>query len=75
MLNRCLNHVKRSLPEVQEAYLHVQTSNTEGIEFYKKFGFEVGEILTSYYGRRVDPPDALILRRKLNVENQNGESN
>lgn len=63
----------RSLPEIHEVYLHVQTSNTEGIEFYKRNGFEVGEILTAYYGRRIDPPDAVVLRRNLNVENQNGE--
>jgi ribosomal protein S18 acetylase RimI-like enzyme len=64
LVQRCLNILETELPEVKEAYLHVQTSNDEAIEFYKRFGFEVGEVLENYY-TRIDPPHAVILRRKL----------
>ena len=64
LVQRCLNILETELPEVKEAYLHVQTSNDEAIEFYKRFGFEVGEVLENYY-TRIDPPHAVILRSKL----------
>ena len=64
LVDRCLNIVEFSLPEVTEAYLHVQTNNDEAIEFYKRFGFEVGEVIHNYYSR-IDPPDAVILKKKL----------
>ena len=52
------------LPEVQSIYLHVQTSNTTAIEFYKKLGFETVELVRNYY-RRIEPPDAYKLVRVL----------
>lgn len=65
LVRRCLALVTESLPEVVEAYLHVQSNNEEVIEFYiDKFGFEKGELLRHYY-RRIEPPDAYVLRKRL----------
>ena len=64
LLQKCLSVVEASLPEVKQACLHVQTSNQEAVDFYKKFDFEVGETIRDYY-RRIDPPDAVVLRKLL----------
>jgi ribosomal protein S18 acetylase RimI-like enzyme len=64
LLTRCLAHVARQLPEVEEAVLHVQTSNDEAIRFYQRFGFEVGDTIPGYY-KRLNPPDAVLLRKRL----------
>lgn len=42
----------------------LQTSNDEAIAFYLRLGFERGEVLRGYY-RRLDPPDAVVLRRRV----------
>ena len=52
---------------ITEAYLHVQSNNTEAMEFYAKCGFEIGETVHNYY-RRLNPPDAVILKRILAAE-------
>ena len=49
---------------IKEAYLHVQINNEEAMCFYKKFEFETGEIVANYY-KRLNPPDAVILRRVI----------
>jgi len=64
LLEKCLSIVEASLPEVKEAYLHVQTSNDDAIAFYQKYGFEVIETIKDYY-RRIDPPDAVVLSKPL----------
>eukprot|EP00249_Psilotum_nudum_P004261 c17801_g1_i1 orf=427-951(-) len=51
-------------PEILEVYLHVQTNNEEALEFYKKFGFEVIEIMQNYY-KRIDPPDCFLLSKSI----------
>lgn len=68
LLQRCLHLVATQLPEVQEAVLHVQTSNEEAIRFYSRFGFEVAETIAGYY-KRLDPPDAVLLRKRLHGDN------
>lgn len=72
LIDRCFSLVSTSLPEVESAYLHVQSNNTDAIEFYKKFGFEVGETVPNYYPR-LTPPDAVVLQRKL-LTHGNGTS-
>jgi ribosomal protein S18 acetylase RimI-like enzyme len=49
-------------PEIVEIYLHVHTGNEEAQRFYKRFGFEVGETVSSYY-RGITPPDAFVMRK------------
>lgn len=49
---------------IHEATLHVQVNNDDAVRFYKKFGFEVGETVLNYY-KRIDPPDAFLLTKKL----------
>eukprot|EP00992_Anisonema_acinus_P006377 TRINITY_DN20412_c0_g1_i1.p1 TRINITY_DN20412_c0_g1~~TRINITY_DN20412_c0_g1_i1.p1 ORF type:complete len:169 (+),score=33.47 TRINITY_DN20412_c0_g1_i1:50-556(+) len=51
-------------PNIREVHLHVQTTNDEALAFYKGFGFEVVDEVKNYY-RRIEPPDALLLRKTL----------
>ena len=52
--------------------LHVQTSNTDAIEFYTKRGFVLGEEVKDYY-KRIEPPHAYVLRYKIpTVESDGG---
>jgi ribosomal protein S18 acetylase RimI-like enzyme len=51
--------------DIREVYLHVQTSNEQAINFYKKYGFDVAEKLEGYY-KRIDPPDCYVLRKWVN---------
>lgn len=46
------------------ALLPLQTSNEEAMRFYGRYGFEVGETIPGYY-KRLDPPDAVVLRKAL----------
>mmetsp|Transcript_14436 Transcript_14436/g.28490 ORF Transcript_14436/g.28490 Transcript_14436/m.28490 type:complete len:199 (+) Transcript_14436:50-646(+) len=51
--------------EVQEIYLHVQTSNAGAIAFYKQYDFEITDEIPNYY-KNIEPPDCYVLRRELN---------
>mmetsp|Transcript_26398 Transcript_26398/g.69346 ORF Transcript_26398/g.69346 Transcript_26398/m.69346 type:complete len:83 (+) Transcript_26398:338-586(+) len=48
---------------VDEVYLHVQTSNHDALEFYQRFGFEQKEKILNYY-KRIDPPDCYVMARR-----------
>lgn len=45
---------------IEEVYLHVQTSNTEALNFYARFGFTIKDTIKNYY-KRIDPPDCHVL--------------
>jgi len=50
---------------VVDIYVHTQVSNVDAINFYcKNFEFEKGEVIKDYY-KRIDPPDAILLRKTL----------
>lgn len=63
LLQHALNEAAKDA-FIHDVYLHVQTNNYQAFDFYERFGFERGEILRNYY-RRIDPPDAVVLRRDL----------
>jgi ribosomal protein S18 acetylase RimI-like enzyme len=48
----------------QTIYLHLQVDNEIALQFYKKFDFQLIRRVENYY-RRVQPPDAYLLERKL----------
>mmetsp|Transcript_10951 Transcript_10951/g.15362 ORF Transcript_10951/g.15362 Transcript_10951/m.15362 type:complete len:176 (-) Transcript_10951:1756-2283(-) len=58
-------HKDDELSTVDEITLHVQTSNTDAMNFYaSRFGFVKGEMVENYY-RRIDPPHCYILSKQL----------
>lgn len=63
LLDKCLLEAKQD-DNIKEAYLHVQTNNEEAIRFYTLFNFAIGETISNYY-RKLDPPDAVVLRHML----------
>ncbi len=51
MLNKVLHSQSTLSRRVHEVYLHVQTSNVDALNFYKKHGFENAGIIHNYYKR------------------------
>ncbi|MCO5591714.1 hypothetical protein L7F22_045705 [Adiantum nelumboides] len=50
--------------DIVEVYLHVQVNNEEALQFYKKYGFEIRDLIRNYY-RRIEPPDCYLLSKNL----------
>ena len=61
LLNHVLNAASKN-SNIIEAYLHVQTSNSDAEEFYIAHGFERKETILNYY-KRIDPPDCFLLKK------------
>lgn len=63
---KLLNHVLDlcTKQNIKEIYLHVQTSNEDAINFYKKFGFEVTDTIQNYY-TNITPLDCYVLTKFL----------
>jgi len=65
-----LNHVFKvceTSDNYHSIFLHVQINNDSAINFYKSFGFEIIETKSHYY-KRIEPSDAYVLEKKLNVK-------
>ena len=58
---------------IDEIYLHVQTNNVDAMQFYKKFGFEIGDKIVGYY-RRIDPPDCYVIFKRFTRDDNDDES-
>ena len=62
-----LEHVLKEaekMGDVDDIYLHVQTSNDSAINFYGAHGFDNIEMIPNYY-KRIDPPDSYMLKKSL----------
>lgn len=55
-------HACSQQQDCEQIYLHVQVNNQEAIDFYKRFGFSVGDVVKDYYCR-IEPADAVLLYR------------
>jgi ribosomal protein S18 acetylase RimI-like enzyme len=51
-------------PAIGGAYLHAHAPNAAAIAFYERLGFVRGATVPGYY-RRLRPPDAVLLERRL----------
>lgn len=63
LIERSLQAAQKD-PQIKTAYLHVQSTNEEAAQFYKKFGFQEAGLAKDYY-KLADGRDALILSRSL----------
>ncbi|KAI9644390.1 hypothetical protein NHQ30_007747 [Ciborinia camelliae] len=52
--------------KIEGLYAHVWVENQEALEWYRKRGFENGELVEGYY-RRLRPQGAWVLRRRFSV--------
>jgi ribosomal protein S18 acetylase RimI-like enzyme len=50
---------------VKLVYLHVQTTNDEALQFYKRHGFSIGSTVTRYYPNMTENADAYILELEI----------
>ena len=48
-------------------YAHVWEANDEALDWYRRRGFEIGELVLGYY-RRLKPDGARLVRRRLGVQ-------
>eukprot|EP01134_Creolimax_fragrantissima_P001526 CFRG1526T1 len=54
---------------ITQIRLHVQTSNTVAMDFYKKFDFRTERTIESYY-KDIDPSDAYLLVKDITHDSQ-----
>uniref|UniRef100_A0A0K0FA91 N-terminal methionine N(alpha)-acetyltransferase NatE n=2 Tax=Strongyloides TaxID=6247 RepID=A0A0K0FA91_STRVS len=54
----------KKLSFIKRIVLHVQTSNEEALDFYKKFGFRIADTIEGYY-KRIDVTSAHLLIKDL----------
>ena len=47
-------------PDCHEIYLHVHVKSDDAMDFYRRFGFTVGDVVHDYY-TKLDPNDAYIV--------------
>lgn len=55
-------------------FRHVQINNETALDFYKKFGFNVVEVVQNYY-KRIEPADAYVLEKNVKGQGNLTKSN
>ena len=68
LLEEVLRQAKGWGGRLDSASAHVHTGNERALRFYKRHGFRVHQTRRRYY-RRLVPPDAFVLTRRLAVGN------
>ncbi|EAS04971.1 acetyltransferase (GNAT) domain protein (macronuclear) [Tetrahymena thermophila SB210] len=63
LMDELLKLVKQD-PEIKFIYLHMQVNNEVGLQFYKRFGFEIAETIDNYY-TDISPKACYILKKML----------
>lgn len=48
--------------DISKVYLHVQTTNNQGVKFYKKHDFQIVSTENDYY-KHIEPRDAFLLSK------------
>jgi len=59
-------------PHIDEIFLHVWILNEDAMRFYERLGFKKTETVKNYY-RRIESPDAVVMRLQLNKVTQISE--
>jgi len=65
LLDFVLEYAKKR-PDIKAVSLNVQTNNETAISFYKHFGFIITKEEQNYY-KKIDPPHAFFLTKRLDV--------
>eukprot|EP00741_Cyanophora_paradoxa_P007126 tig00001093_g6897.t1 len=63
MLDKLLKMAAKDA-QIEDVYLHVQTNNSDAINFYKKYGFSIIDEVKNYY-KRIEPPDCYVLSKPM----------
>ncbi|CAI8021772.1 N-alpha-acetyltransferase 60 [Geodia barretti] len=66
LMTSLLDHVTSTLSNCWAVYLHVVSSNTPAIEFYRRFGFSSLTCIPGYYTISQRPQDGLLFIRYVN---------
>jgi hypothetical protein len=62
----------KQLENIKEIYAFVESTNMDGIDFYKNMGFQQREILQDYFSRRASlTPDAIKLEYRIGTSISN----
>lgn len=67
--SQLLAHIEKVAQEgsrfkVSEINLHAWVSNEDGIEFYRRHGFQTGDKLVGYY-KNISPPDGIVMSKAV----------
>eukprot|EP00698_Gefionella_okellyi_P003175 TRINITY_DN12972_c0_g1_i1.p1 TRINITY_DN12972_c0_g1~~TRINITY_DN12972_c0_g1_i1.p1 ORF type:complete len:185 (-),score=13.94 TRINITY_DN12972_c0_g1_i1:154-687(-) len=68
-----ITDVVRKNTGIKQIYLHVQVNNETAIEFYKKHGYIVSNVIKDYY-KHIDPRDCYVVLKNVNQVSNSGAS-
>jgi len=67
LLHAVITSALQQYPGLESVYAHVWEANEEGLEWYRRRGFEVEEGVLEGYYRRLRPAGARVVRRRVGV--------